>query len=233
MALEPSAELIEHYRQQLEDHRPLGRITSFIPGGVWTALSTGLAIEFARAHVRSADLLREFDPARTSELLPDWERVLGLPDPCATSVQSMAARRAAVIAKLVAKGGASRAYFIGVAHALGYSPVEIEEHQLFRVGIGAMGDPISNEEWAYHWTVHAPIFTLFFFEAGGSATGEALNVADNSLLECTIERIKPAHTVVHFKYDLPYEGPTPWGPTIAPPPAVIQLRTLQPGVTNV
>jgi uncharacterized protein YmfQ (DUF2313 family) len=232
VAVEPAPGLVERYRTHLDALKPRGRLTRFIPGGVWEQVTRGMAVEFARVDLRAEDLLRESNPGRTNELLPDWERVLGLPDPCSGDVLGLAARRAAVIARLTAKGGASRAYFIAVANALGYAPVEIEEHQLFRVGIGAMGDPISNEEWAFHWTVHAPVFTLFFFESGGSGSGEALNVADNSLLECAIERIKPAHTVVHFEYDLPYEGPTPWGPTIAPSPARLLLRTVPPGVTN-
>jgi len=232
VAVEPSAQLVERYREQLAGLPPPGRLTRFIGGGVWEKLSRGLAVEFARVHERAGDLLRESDPGRTNECLPDWERVLGLPDPCVTNVNSLAARRAAVVARLTAKGGASRQYFIGVAAALGYSPVQIEEHQPWRIGISAMGDEVGNDEWAFHWTVHAPVFTLFFFEAGGSGAGEALNVEDNTALECTFERIKPAHTVVHFVYDLPYEGPTPWGPTIAPSPAVLLLRLTPSGVTN-
>lgn len=231
MAVEPDTQLVERYRQHLDALKPRGRLTRFVPGGVWDKVTEGLAVELARVDLRADDLLREANPGQTAELLTDWERLLGLPDPCADDVLSLAARRAAVVARLTAKGGSSRAYFVAVANALGYDPVEIEEHAPFRVGIGAMGDQVSTEEWAHYWTVHAPVFTLYFFEAGGSGAGEALNVASNSLLECTIERIKPAHTVVQFVYDLPYEGPTPWGPTIAPAPVVIALRHTPPGVT--
>lgn len=232
MAVEPAAIDVARYRAQLEALKAQGRVTRFVPDGVWEKLTEGLAVELARVDLRAADLLRESNPARTSELLPDWERVLGLPDPCAPDLHSLAARRAAVIGKLTASGGASRAYFIEVAAALGFSPVEIEEHAPFRVGIGAMGDSLGNDEWAHYWTVHAPVFTLYFFEAGGSGAGEALNVESNLLLECAFGRIKPAHTVVQFVYDLDYQGPEPWGPTVAPPPAVLQFRTLPAGVMN-
>ena len=42
----------------------------------------GVAQELARLDARAADLLNEMDPAGVSELVPDWERVMNLPDPC-------------------------------------------------------------------------------------------------------------------------------------------------------
>ncbi|RMS34758.1 putative Tail protein [Pseudomonas coronafaciens pv. garcae] len=41
----------------------------------------GLSREFARIDGRAFDLLNEMDPANVSELVPDWERVMNLPDP--------------------------------------------------------------------------------------------------------------------------------------------------------
>ena len=52
------------------------------------------------------------------ELLPAWERVLGLtPDQAA----STGVRVAAVVAKIRAKGGLSRPFFINLAAAMGYA----------------------------------------------------------------------------------------------------------------
>lgn len=232
MAVEPSTALVERYRRQLDALRPPGLAGRFKADGVWAKLMRGLAVELARVDMRGDDLLREADPSRATELLVDWERVLGLPDPCADDVLSMAARRAAIAGRLAARGGASPAYFVEVANALGYDPITIEEHSPWRIGINAMGDEVGGDEWSHHWTVHAPLFSIFFFLTGTSTMGEALNLFDSTLLECTLERIKPAHTVVHFAYDLDYQGYAPWGTVIAPSPAKIVLQHVPPGVLN-
>ncbi|EPN86143.1 baseplate J-like protein, partial [Pseudomonas syringae pv. actinidiae ICMP 19101] len=72
----------EHYAEQLQALLP--------PGPAWDPervpelqqVITGLSREFARIDGRAFDLLNEMDPATVSELVPDWERVMNLPDPC-------------------------------------------------------------------------------------------------------------------------------------------------------
>ncbi len=72
----------EHYAGQLQALLP--------PGPAWDPervpelqhVITGLSREFARIDGRAFDLLNEMDPATVSELVPDWERVMNLPDPC-------------------------------------------------------------------------------------------------------------------------------------------------------
>lgn len=45
-------------------------------------LLDALAQEFARVESAALNLFDELDPRTTLQLLPDWERVLGLPDDC-------------------------------------------------------------------------------------------------------------------------------------------------------
>ena len=58
---------------------------------------------------RAADLLeRESDPRQTVELLPDWERNWGLPDPCYEEPQSIGERQLALVMRMTMLGSQSR-----------------------------------------------------------------------------------------------------------------------------
>jgi len=70
----------------------------------------GLALEWGFVDGRAADLLEiESDPRATVELLPDWERNWGLPDPCITNPpSSMEERRLRLLVKMTLFGGQRR-----------------------------------------------------------------------------------------------------------------------------
>lgn len=157
------------------------------------------AEECARAHNRAVALVDEADPRTTTELLTDWERVAGLPDACTGPLPTLAQRRAALVARLTSIGGQSRAYFIALAASLGYT-VTITEYRQFRTGIGRAGDRSNGEEWLYAWRVGAPQFTVIDFRVGLSAAGEPLRSWGDKLLECVLNRMKPAHTQIIFTY---------------------------------
>ena len=72
----------EVYRDSLQKLLPAGRIWNRKPGGPRDNLLLGLGNEFAHIDDRVLALLQEFDPHTTADLLEDWERVAGLPDPC-------------------------------------------------------------------------------------------------------------------------------------------------------
>jgi uncharacterized protein YmfQ (DUF2313 family) len=89
---------------------------------------------------RAADLLeRESDPRKTIELLPDWERNWGLPDPCYTAPQTIAERQAALVARMTLWGSQSRQFYIDFAKQLGYT-ITISEYRPFMVGMDRVGD---------------------------------------------------------------------------------------------
>lgn len=178
------------------------------PGAAWTReqnaeltkLLRGLAEELARVDLRAADLLRESDPRGALELMSDWERLTGLPDPCTPDLDTLQERRGAVHAKLVSTGGQNRQYYIDMAAALGVE-VAITEFFPFRVGYSAVGDPLaSNDDWRHTWQVDAPETIITHFAVGQSAVGQPLRKWGNELLECAIGRHKPAHTEVLFAY---------------------------------
>ena len=180
------------------------------PGAAWprdddAALSRLLAAaadELARIDRRAEQLIDEADPRTTAEMLADWERVAGLPDPCVAAsgeAQSVPQRHAALVARLAALGGQAAAYFIALAASLGYA-ITIEEFRPFRAGASRAGDALTNGDWSFTWRVYAPPTTPVTFRAGQSAAGDALRSWSNVALECVLNRFKPAHTNLLFAY---------------------------------
>lgn len=110
-----------------------------IDSTLWQACD-GLNNYWGYVDGRAADLLEtESDPRKTVELLPDWERNWGLPDPCYTAPQTIAQRQAALVARMTLYGSQSREFYINFAAFLGYT-ITITEYRPFMVGIDCCGD---------------------------------------------------------------------------------------------
>ncbi|WP_328184613.1 YmfQ family protein [Marinobacter sp. OP 3.4] len=189
----------DQYRNQLTALAPPGQALPDQSDSNWQQLLQALAEEYARLDGRLHDLVKEGNPESTNELLTDWERLLDLPGPCDSLPETIQERRLAAHGKLIRVGGASPAYFIELAESLGYQ-VTITEYRPFRAGFSAAGDSLTNEEWLHHWMVNAAETAVVEFSAGQSAAGEPVRSWGEGQLECPIEQLKPAHTVVNFSY---------------------------------
>lgn len=108
------------YREQLQGLLPRGAAWTREPGAVLTNVLDALAQEFARVDVRADNLLDEIDKRTTNELLPDFERVYGLPESCVTGSLTTDQRRNALVSKATGLGGQSPAYILSVLERLGY-----------------------------------------------------------------------------------------------------------------
>jgi uncharacterized protein YmfQ (DUF2313 family) len=82
------------YLSQLIALLPLGDALAREPGSRLERLLSVPAAELARVDGRVEALLLESDPARTTEMLADWERALGLPDICYPNFQFSRASKA-------------------------------------------------------------------------------------------------------------------------------------------
>jgi uncharacterized protein YmfQ (DUF2313 family) len=189
------------YTKMLMDLLPEGRAWPKFPGTFIYRVMEGLSEELSRLDGRAQQLIIESDPRNSSadELLPDWERVCGLPDECRRETSTVATRRNDVVARLTQNGSINKPFYIQHAAYLGYD-ITIYEYRPFRAGISCAGDPVCDQPWAYVWEVRAPAVTGVFFVAGGSSAGDALAVYENEALECSITKRKPAETLVLFSY---------------------------------
>lgn len=190
----------DDYLQQCRSLLPPGPAWELADASPVSVQLQALATSAAGLDARAADLLREADPRSTYELLADWERVCGLPDECSVvSGLTLADRRAAVLAKLTATGGQSRAYFIGIAKSMGYANATITEYSARRYGRARMGGRYGGNAWNYVWQLNLPA-QLFRRRTSGAPFGERYRVGGDAQLECVINKLKPAHTLVQFKY---------------------------------
>ncbi|HJW80815.1 MAG TPA: putative phage tail protein [Acidiferrobacterales bacterium] len=147
---------------------------------VMGAVLEALAQEFARLDARAAQLFTETDPRLSYELLPDFERIAGLPDECTGALSTLEERRAALMARLARPGKATPQYFADVAGRLGYT-VTIDEPAL------------------HTFRVHSDATAVREFTVNSPCT-DPLRAWGDALLECIINRLKPAHTIVQFAY---------------------------------
>lgn len=121
----PDPTVVEDYEQALVQLLPRGDAWNLDPEGVVRKLLRGLAVEPARVEDRLRQLLREIDPRTATELLEDWERVLGLPEKCGTPPTSLDARRLAAFTKLTRRPSGNIPFFLQMAADLGYPKAEI------------------------------------------------------------------------------------------------------------
>ena len=190
------------YRQQLQGLLPSGPAwdPELVPE--IALVLAGVSLEFSRLDARAVDLLNEMDPSGVSELVPDWEVVMGLPDACLGPNPAFEDRRLAVRRRLVEVGGQSRAYFLEIAVSQGYPNPTITEHRAPRMGRSRFGSAHFGT-WAaqFMWTLNTGGRQRSGRRFGASFWGERFGMNPGDALECLIHRPAPAHTVVQINYD--------------------------------
>jgi uncharacterized protein YmfQ (DUF2313 family) len=190
---------VNDYARQLLHNLPRGAAWPRDDASIWAQLAIALAQELYRLDIRGQQLLDELDPRTTTELLPEWERMLGLPLRCLVGVdQTIEERRSAVVRQLTAQGGQSRAYFIALAAALGYT-VTITEFRPYTVG-SPVNQPLYDSLWRFAWRVNVPVAVEKSYWRVTSRVSEPLADWGIPSLECFLRRVSPAHTILLFAY---------------------------------
>lgn len=164
---------------------------------VWRAIGRAFAGFYSWAWEAATQAF----PSAITFSVEDWERELGLPDPCAGEITGTEARKLAIRARLAAIGGASPAYFVCVARAAGFD-ITIEEPTGFECGASECGGPdecVATDPEQI-WIVRPEEYRMFEFEcgAGGGELGEGgtrlVDYTDIIGLECVLRRVSPVHT---------------------------------------
>lgn len=190
----------------------LAQLQSLLPrGAAWTRqLSSNLtsvlgwaAAELARKEALAQRLLREADPRSTVDMLSDWEEAAGLPESCAGVPQlTYQERIEALVQRLTRIGGQSITYYLSVAESLGYT-ISVEEFRPFIAGHSCIGDPVGGGDVVrFYWRVTVPDAKIVYFSCGTAECGDSLSeIRRAELLECILNRLKPAHTILLFSYE--------------------------------
>lgn len=156
-----------------------------------------LAVEDKRA----LDLLGESSPDTVRELVPDWERVMQLPDPCLGDAPLFEDRRLAVRRRLIEVGGQTPAYFVELAIAQGYPNAQVIEHRAPRFGRSRFGSARFGT-WAaqFMWTLDTGPRRRLGRRFGAAYFGENFGGNPSGALECLLRRSAPAHALEFIKY---------------------------------
>lgn len=170
------------------------------PGPAWEGenpLIEGLAPSLTRVHQRADALMKEIDPAQTTELIDRYETVYGLPDSCTPDgVQSLVQRQQRLDAKANVAGGINEQFYRNQLDALGYTTATIEQFQ----NLDSTPDPEWGEFWRYYWRVNIPADANVNWQTCTSACDSAIRTWGDTVAECVIEKLAPSHTVVVFAY---------------------------------
>lgn len=187
---------------------PNGKIWERREGSNLDKLSSVITKEFSRVDDTAKLMIEESDPRTAFNYLGEWERSLGLPDDCtcigldecSMESKTLEDRRRTILQKLTTGGGSDEPFFAEICRQLGYADIKARSFYPFKMGQSQMGDRLTNEGWEYVFEVASPIAISRAFMMGQSQMGEPLRSFGNPSLECTIERLKPAHTTVLFSF---------------------------------
>lgn len=181
---------------------PRGLIWSRKKGGVLDSILFSLSSEAARVDARARALIEESDPRTSVEELERWFADHGIPSECVAAIAdpSLEQMRQELIAKITSNSGLTAKYFEELAGVLGYSAkvTTFEEHHVEH----DVEMPLADEKWI-------PVFTLGITISNDSGFDEFTTEWDaeqplarwgNSLLECLIKALAPAHVEVIFIY---------------------------------
>ena len=172
------------------------------PASNFARLLAAPAAETARAEARAEQLLVEADPRATTDLLAEWERLLGLPDPCAPNLTAaggatVAQRRARVVQRLTGRPRARPADYVALAASLGVAITITEfRHHTCELSCEA---PLYDPAWDFAWQATAPA-TLVIDATCEDGAETPLRIFGDPSLECFIRRAAPPHTIVLFAY---------------------------------
>ena len=157
-------------------------------GNLLTRLLQCFANELSRIEADAWRLLNETDPGVAVDLLEDWERVLGLPESCFVDRELTIdeRQRQAHVKLFQAAQTATRQFYIDYAASLGFT-ITVETEDLStaprRMGVARMG-----------------------FERMGGSSGDSIfqitihpgGASDNDFLKCSLNKVKPAHTIITY-----------------------------------
>lgn len=181
---------------------PPGNALSRDPDALLTKLLGALAANFAHAQASAEDLRQQSsDPSIATDMLSNWEALLGLPDSCtANQTLSLLDRQRIAAQRLVEQGGQSRAYFIDLAARLGEPNCTIDEFAPATCNSNCSSSLYSQAD-RFVWRLNIPHAAANLRQMNcNDDCNTGLQFYKPSLIECPVRKRKAAHTTVIFSY---------------------------------
>lgn len=198
----------DDYRQQLFALLPPGIVWKSDLDSTLQQLLAGQAREFARIDERAVALLAEADPRQALYTFEEWEASYGLPSPCAPANQSMADRKAALIGRIVGRGGMTIQDYLELAEGLGYAGAQVMEFREATVEVdtatghtgAVIGDDINGSDWDLTWRVLLPNGVIRESVIDEAVIGDPLRSWGDELIECSLRHAAPSWLILQIGY---------------------------------
>ena len=191
------------YRHQVDALLPRGPLWKPKNGGVIDAVLYALSREAARIDARACAVIEEADPRTSYEELERWFADYGIPSECLAAIAdpSLEQMRQELLAKITSNLGLTKAFFESLAGTLGFS-AEVETYREHNVNNNAEC-PLYSAEWSTAMTLGVKVRGRNGAEEFNTtwAVGQPLARWGNSLLECVVRALAPAHVYVIFSYE--------------------------------
>lgn len=180
---------------------PDGWVFPADPDTYFGALFRPMAVEWSRIELSMDSFQAEIDPRSASNLLLDYQRVLG-PDPCGrdqlalntSDVRLLTYQRWTAGGKNVCPG-----YFIDAAAAIGVA-MTITEFPRTMAGRMQAGQALCPSPNHMTFLVSLPAARVRHAMAGGFVAGESLGSFTPNLMECVVRTEAPLYTQPYFTY---------------------------------
>ena len=198
----------DDYRQQLFALLPPGLVWKTDLDSTVQRLLAGQAQEFSRVDERGEAMLLEADPRLALYTFEEWESSYGLPSSCAPAEQSMADRRAALIGRIVGRGGLTIQDYLDLAEGLGYVGAEVLEFREATVEVdtptghtgAVIGDDINGADWDLTWRVLLPSGVIRESVIDQAVIGDPLRSWGDELIECSLRHAAPSWLILQIGY---------------------------------
>ena len=193
----------EAYLNLLYDLLPQGKAWTRETDSVLYKTMAAYGEFLARFDLYVDRFITESNPRTAQILIDEWERLLGLPDPCLQDENidlPLNERQILAHEKYISHRGQSRSYFYDLAQSLGYT-IKIIEYKPFIAGFSRIGDGFFLQASTFGIKIESKDMAPFYFSNGVSECYERLtDFLGAPLLECVFEQQKPAYSDILFSY---------------------------------
>lgn len=172
-------------------------ISKFVNNTNMRNLLKGLSHELGRSENYFKVIQKEIIPDLTVQFLPEWERVVGIPDDCFDGQGTDDVRRRDILAKLASLGVQTAKDFEDVALLFGIVAnvmSGIESNEVFPLTF-PFSFPLTEEEARFTIVIeYTPAFDIFPYIFPFTLGDDSVDI-----LQCLFNKLKPANCQVLFR----------------------------------
>lgn len=158
----------------------------------------GLASEWLNFRNKINEVVKEYNPQKTTALIQEWEEFVGIPDECIPVASTIEQRRLNVLLKLSGINVTTEKQFKNVASILGYN-IEVSN------GVSTSTFPLTLP-FLLISEASAPFTIVITLPSSIKPSGFPLTFPftltsqQPAILDCLFNKLKPANTQLFFRY---------------------------------